>query len=236
MSRWGYHIPILAYHRVGALKSDHVPTVSPETFERQLEFLVHHHYRVISLNELSGCLDRSERMPRRSVVITFDDGYEEIPRIAWPLLKHFDLPATLFVTPAEVGLAGFASWEQLTAVAEQGMTIGSHTMHHSYLPLVKEEDLSQELMESKRIIESRIGKAVEFLSYPVGGFTPRVQSMAKQAGYLAACTTNRALSKGAVDRYSLRRIKITERDEHILPFRVKISGYYDAFRQLRQPN
>ncbi len=77
MSRWSYHIPILGYHRVGAHRADHVPTVSPEAFERQLAWLARYRYRVLSLDELADCVDRGVRFPRHSVVITFDDGYEE---------------------------------------------------------------------------------------------------------------------------------------------------------------
>ncbi len=77
MNRLAYHIPILGYHRVGPWKSDHVPTVSPQAFERQLAFLARRRYRVLSLNEIVELLDRQAPMPRNAVVVTFDDGYEE---------------------------------------------------------------------------------------------------------------------------------------------------------------
>ena len=234
MGRWSYHIPILGYHRVGTLKPDHVPTVSGEAFEHQLRFLTRARYHVLTLDELAAIMDRGERVPRRSAVLTFDDGYEETHTVAWPLLKRYGFTATVFVTPAEVGLPGFATWEQIIEMARGGMTIGSHTMHHQYLPLVLAERLHEELVQSKLIIEERIGQAVRFLSYPVGGFTPEVQEMARRAGYLAACTTNRSLSMHDVDRFALRRIKITEADAKPFVLFAKLSGYYDAFRQLKQ--
>lgn len=235
MRRFGYHVPILGYHRVGEMQGGHVPTVSPQSFERQLTLLSRHRVRVLSLEALVEYLDRQQPVPRRSVAITFDDGYEETCTIAWPLLKRFGFPATVFVTPSEVGLPGFATWEQVVQMSRNGLTIGSHTMHHSYIPLVSEDRLSEELVESKRVIEEQIGRVVQFLSYPVGGFTSQAQAIAKQAGYQAACTTNRAVSRWAVDRYALRRIKVTERDRHPLLFLAKVSGYYDLFRQLRDP-
>ena len=236
MSRWSYHIPILGYHRVGGYKGDHVPTVSAESFERQLALLAKRRYRVVDLSDVVACLDQGRPFPRRSVVVTFDDGYEETHRIAWPLLKRFGFPATVFITPEEVGLPGFLTWEQVVELAKGGMTIGSHTMHHRYLPLVKDEQLSEELVGSKQRIEARIGRPVHFISYPVGGFTRPVQAVVKQAGYLAACTTNRAFSFNGVDRFALRRIKVTDRDEHPILFSAKLSGYYDLFRQLKQPS
>ena len=235
MSRWSYHIPILGYHRVGRHRADHVPTVSAEAFERQLTLVARGGYRVLSFDEIAGLLDRGERLPRRSLSITFDDGYEETSTVAWPLLKRFGFSAAVFVSPGEVGAPGFATWEQINAMAKDGMIIGSHTMHHSYLPAVNEERLSEELEQSKRIIEERIGRSVRYLSYPIGGFTPRAQAVAKAAGYRIACTTNRALSRAGVDRYALRRVKMTDRDVLPLSFWVKASGYYDLFRQLKQP-
>jgi peptidoglycan/xylan/chitin deacetylase (PgdA/CDA1 family) len=108
-------------------------------------------------------------------------------------------------------------------------------MHHSYLPLVGEDRLPEELVESKQVIEARIGQPVTLLSYPVGGFTPQVQTAAREAGYAAACTTNRASPRPGIDPYALRRIKITERDSNPMLFTAKMSGYYDLFRRLRDP-
>ena len=230
-----YHLPILGYHRVGPYKGDHVPTVSEEAFSSQLALLVRGRFRVLSLEEIAQCLDRGQPLPRRSVALTFDDGYEETHTIAWPLLKRLGFPATAFVTPAEVGLPGFATWDQIGQMASDGMSIGSHTMSHSYLPLVRAERLSEELVGSKHVIEERIGHPVRFISYPVGGFTLQAQTIVKAAGYLAACTTNRAAPIAGMDRCALRRIKVTERDANPVCFFAKISGYYDLFRQLKQP-
>ena len=249
MSQWSYHIPILGYHRVGAFKGDHVPTVSREAFERQMTCLARRGYRVVGLEDVARALDRREsgdsrgrhpesrrEMARRSVAITFDDGYEETHSVAWPLLKRFGFSATVFVTPAEVGWPGFATWEQVRAMAQDGMVIGSHTMHHSYLPLVQPARLPEEIIQSKQVIEAQIQRPVRFISYPVGGFTAEVQTVVREAGYLAACTTNRVSCVKGMDRYALRRIKVTEGDGNLLLFSAKLSGYYDAFRKLKQPS
>ena len=74
MNQWSYYVPILGYHRVGSARPDHVPTLSADAFERQLAILVRFRYRVLSLEDLVEHLDRGAGLPRRSVVITFDDG------------------------------------------------------------------------------------------------------------------------------------------------------------------
>ena len=228
-------LPILAYHRVGEPKGDHVPTVTPETFEWQLHFLQRRRFQVIGLGQLVEQRLREASDQRRRLVITFDDGYAETFSVAAPLLRRFGFCATVFVTPAEVGLPGFMTWEQLRAVTQDGMMIGSHTMHHTYLPLISRDKVEYELVESKRTLEQRLGRPITWLSYPVGGYTPEVQAVAKTAGYQGACTTNRGVSKRADDLFALRRIKITERDRNPVAFWVKLSGYYDLFRRLESP-
>ncbi len=235
MNWWSYYLPILAYHKVGVYRGDHVPTVSEAAFERQLEWIARSRLHVLSLEEVSRVLQQRGVFPRRCVAITFDDGYEEIYQVAWPCLKRHGFPATVFVTPAEIAQPGFVTWEQLRELASDRCIIGSHTMSHQYLPLVEPAVLEEEIVGSKRVLEERVGSPVEFLSYPVGGFTPTVQAIAKRAGYRAACTTNRAASRTTIDAFALRRIKMTDRDAHGLLCAAKLSGYYDLFRQLPQP-
>jgi len=236
MSRFSYYPPILAYHRIGALRGDHVPTISAEAFERQLRFLARFRYQVISLQDLVDRISNGRVIPRHCAVITFDDGYEETVQVASPLLRRFGFPAAVFVTPSEVGRPGFVTWQQVAAMAKDGFAVGNHTMNHSYLPLVEPGRLAEELVDSKRLIEERIGRPVTLFSYPVGGYTTHVQSLLKEAGYVGACTTNRAASVNGIDPFALRRIKITERDGHPLIFWAKVSGYYDLFHRLEQPN
>ena len=212
-----------------------MPTVTPESFEAHVAFLARHRYRVWELGALADALARGQRIERRSTVITFDDGYEETCRLVAPLLKRVGIPATVFVTPAEVGTPGFMTWDQIRAIANEGISIGSHTFHHAYLPLIPLEEVRWELSESKQAIERQVGRPVELLCYPIGGYTPEVQRMAQACGYQAACTTNRGVSRHGYDLFALRRIKITERDRSPVSLWMKLTGYYNYFRQLEQP-
>ncbi len=236
MSRLSYHIPILGYHRIGQHRPDHVPTVTAEAFEKQLGLLAKWRTSVISFNEVVSRMEKPQPMPRKACVITFDDGYEETYSIAWPLLKRFGFSAIVFVTPNEVSTKGFATWQQLREMSRGGFEIGSHTMHHSYMPTTPDEKLKEEVADSKAVIEQQLGKRIDFLSYPIGGYTPQAQAMAKQAGYRAACTTNRGVSYAMTDRFAIRRVKITESDANPLIFRAKLSGYYDMFRKIKRPS
>lgn len=228
-------IPILSYHRIGEPKGDHVPTVTPESFERQLAFLARRRITVLDLGDLVSTLVNRQPIPRRTAVITFDDGYVETATIAAERLHRFGFRATVFVTPEEMGLPGFMSWDQVREISGNGMSIGSHTLHHAFLPLQPREKIREELVESKAAIERQVGRPIHWLSYPVGGFNAEIQAAAKEAGYQAACTTNRGTSKRMDDLFALRRIKMTERDGHPLLLSVKLSGYYDLCRRLEPP-
>jgi peptidoglycan/xylan/chitin deacetylase (PgdA/CDA1 family) len=210
--------------------------VTAAAFEWQMAFLARHGYRVVTLDELVQALQSGKPAPKRTVVVTFDDGYEETHTVAWPVLRRHKFPATVFVAPAEVGLKGFATWDQVRELATDGFTIGSHTTHHSFIPTTSADTLHAEVAGSKQEIEEQINRPVAYLSYPIGGYTEESQRIAKEAGYRAACTTNRGLSRQVIDLFALRRVKMTDRDCHPLIIRAKLSGYYDAFRTLKPPS
>ena len=228
-----FDVPILAYHRIGALEPDHVPTVTPKAFERQMRFLARHQYQVVSFADVVASL-RTGVVARRCVAITFDDGYAGTFTHAAPILRQFGFSATVFVAPAEVDRAGFMSWTQVQALSQDGFTIGSHTMRHIFLPSVSLEHARLEVVESKQVLEAKLQQPVRWFCYPVGGFTPHVQRLVQEAGYEAACTTNRGISKWTRDIFALRRIKVTERDRPLTLW-AKLSGYYDLFRRLEPP-
>ena len=228
-------LPILTYHRVGLPIVEHVPTVSVGAFEAHLRLLRRFGYQVIGFDELLARLQARQPALRRTAMITFDDGYEETATIAAPLLRTYGFCATVFVAPEELGRPGFMNWEQVAALSRDGFAIGSHTLHHTFLPSVSLERARQELVESKRVLEERLQQPVRWLSYPIGGYTSGIQAIAREAGYEAACTTNRGTSKHVVDLFAIRRIKTVDRDRHPIRLWAKLSGWYDAFRRLEPP-
>jgi len=223
---------VLAYHRIGEPKGDHVPTVTPEVFAYQLRYLQRHRYHVVDFGTLVEMIRTGRSLPARAVALTFDDGYEETYTVAMPQLHRCGFCATVFLAPAEVGRPGFVTWEQARQLAGDGFTIGSHTMHHMFLPHASLDLIRQELADSKQILERELGREIAWLSYPIGGYTAEVQRIARAVGYQAACTTNRGVSKRSQDVFAIRRIKMTERDRQPFSLWAKLSGFYDLFRSL----
>lgn len=125
-------VPILCYHRFGGANSK--MSVSPDNFAAQLDWLARNDYRVIRLSQLIGFLQGREALPKRSVVITMDDGYESVHRHALPQLRKHDFPATLFVYTDFIGAGDGLGWNQLAELKASGLVdIQAHSKSHRNL-------------------------------------------------------------------------------------------------------
>ena len=219
-----YEVPILMYHHVDKAAEKFGNTVSPETFERQMEFLKVHRYQVISLHELVEKIRSGETLPAKAVAITFDDGNLDNMENAFPVLKRMGFPATVFMITSNIDQEGSLSEEDLKILDGSGITIGSHTDHHAFLPERDSSFVMTELTESKKKLEKVLGHPVDLLSYPAGGVTSEVRSLVQKAGYVGAVTTN--YGRERKDPYALHRIKISEAKGSLWNFWAKLSGIY----------
>ena len=234
-----YVVPILMYHRIDQQGDTSSLSVSPDNFLHQMRFLSERHYNVIFLTELAQAKQSGVRLPRNTVVITFDDGYADNYRYAYPVLKKYDLPATIFVIVDALNLKGYLNDGQLEQMLNEGLVeIGSHSLSGAYLPGRDSEELQREISLSKEELELKLNRPAELFCYPIGGFTAEIQELVKQSGYLAACTTNRGWQRTRAnnDLFALKRIKVTDSSANLLVFWVKLSGYYNFFRRIRTPH
>ena len=220
-----HEVPILMYHRVDYPQTQDSVFVTPPTFERQMEFLKVHRYNVISLSELVELIRQKKRIPPKTVAITFDDGFLDNIKKAYPVLKKMEFPATVFMITANIGGEEWLSEEDLRILDESGITIGAHTVNHAYLPLLlTRTEVQAEITESKRRLENILGHPVTLFSYPAGGFTPEIRDIVRQAGYEGAVTTNQYKEKH--NPYSLHRVKISESNGSLFSFWIKTTGLY----------
>ena len=230
-----YATPILMYHSLDKSKVDTYAAVDPEVFRKQMEFIRVGGYKVVSLSEYCKLLKEDEAIPQNLVVITFDDGYKDNLK-AIEVLKEFGYPVTIFVIAKEIGKDGFLSREDIVSFLvdeEIRVNIGSHTLTHAYLPDQERLTIKEEISQSKSLLEENFSQKVETFSYPIGGFTKEALSDVEEAGYLCACATNRGFSR-KLNRFALRRIKITNRD---LGYKLwaKLSGFYNSLRKPKNP-
>lgn len=220
-----YEAPVLMYHHVEPGTADSSPRVSLLTFARQMEFLKVHGYRVAPLEDLARMIKAGESIPSKTVAITFDDGYLDNFKYAFPVLKKMDFPATIFMITRNIGEKESLSEEDLRILDESGISIGSHTVNHAFLPDVRnKEELLFELDESKKKLESILGHSVKLFSYPAGGVTVESKALIEALGYEGAVTTNYDGGRG--DAYAIRRVKISEGKGSLFGFWLKTSGIY----------
>ncbi len=233
-----YVVPILTYHHIGEPSEKHLilNTVSAESFEKQMRFLEKNGYVVISTKDLVHGIKKGRLFRRNTVVIQFDDGYEDNYTYAFPILKKYDFPAMVFLISDYVGKPGFLTWEQVKEMEDNDVKAGAHTRNHAYLPDLPEDQIREEIAGSKRVIEEHLGHPVDYLAYPTGGFNVPAKRIAKEAGFKAAMTTNRGKDKFNEDLYELKRIRVKNSDMDFggVPLWAKLSGYYNLFRKTKE--
>lgn len=215
----------LVYHRVAAewKPGQERLDVSPDRFRRQLRVLRLLRFHGLSVSELMAVAsDWRTSIPRRSVVLTADDGILDGVRAFREHARSYR--PTLFVSTATAGqradwLDGepIASWEELAECAAVGVTIASHARHHVVLPDLEADSLRAELLESLRDLREHIPNAVPVLAYPHGRENSLVRTVAASAGYQLAFTTAPGRNGVGTDPLALRRISVKEWD-NVLAF------------------
>jgi peptidoglycan/xylan/chitin deacetylase (PgdA/CDA1 family) len=230
-----YIPPILMYHSL--VETDNPPdslSVSVKSFERQMSFLTRNHYNVITLESLAAMLKARKKIPPKTVVLTFDDGRKDNYLYAFPILKKYNLPITLFIIVDEVGRFDRVTWEEIQQMRDSGLvTIGSHSLSHPYMIDIKDEkELRRQIFDSKKILEQRLGKDILTFCYPIGAFNAKVQAMVRDAGYLCAVAILPGKHIPNDDLFALKRAKVTEKAGNMFIFWALNSGYYSSMKEL----
>jgi peptidoglycan/xylan/chitin deacetylase (PgdA/CDA1 family) len=221
------------YHSLDENMVTNYAAVKPQVFYKQMKFLKDKNYKVIPLDDYCRMLKDKKPIPKNIAIITFDDGYRDNLK-AIEILKKFDYPATIFVVVDEIGSPNYLTKNNINWLLKNTkVTVGSHTLTHAYLPDLNSTILRREIFDSKKSLEELFKTPVETISYPVGGFNEHTLKEVRSADYLCACTTNRGFSEN-IDRFALRRIKITNDDRGVSLW-VKLSGIYNFFKKPKKP-
>lgn len=206
-------VPILMYHYVRDVnpRLDQLGwnlSISPANFERQLQYLSDRGYRSIHMRDWA----RGD-IPKKAVIITFDDGYDDFYTVALPLLKRYGFTASVGIITDFIGKTNHMNAEQIRDVANSGVELIAHTVSHPDLLNVVPSEARRQVVESKRVLENLFGVDVAAFAYPIGHFNRAIVSFVKEAGYSAALTTAHGLAEWDVDDpYVLPRIRVDNRD------------------------
>jgi peptidoglycan/xylan/chitin deacetylase (PgdA/CDA1 family) len=209
-------VPVLSYHKFSDSKPDKM-TVTASAFEEQMKFLKDKGYRVITMDQLFDFLDFKVQIPRKSVVITIDDGWRSVHEIAFPVLKKYGYPATLFVySDLITGSKKTLDWELVREMADNGIDIQCHTKTHRSLtaPTEKEsfreyfEAIEKELLDNARVIKAKTNRDVKYLAYPFGDTNHLVTALLRKQGYRGGLTVKRDSNAFFVNNYRVNRSMI----------------------------
>ena len=213
----GYQtVPVLSYHKFSNSRGDKM-TVTASAFEEQMKFLKDRGYRVITMDQLFDFLDFKAQIPRKSVVITIDDGWRSAYDIALPILKKYGYPATLFVySDLITGSKKTLDWSLVREMADNGIDIQCHTKTHRSLtiPLEKEsfkeyfEAIEKELLDAARLIKTKTDRDVRYLAYPFGDTNHLVIALLKKQGYRGGLNVKRDGNAFFVNNYRVNRSMI----------------------------
>ncbi|MFH1622457.1 MAG: polysaccharide deacetylase family protein [Candidatus Omnitrophota bacterium] len=230
--------PVLMYHYIvdTDLAKKDKRIVTPKTFERQIAFLKINNYNIISLEEFATYLRDKEQIPKNTVVLTFDDGHIDNYENAYPILRKYNLKATMFVIVDSLGKPNFMTKDQIKEMSESGLvTIGSHTLGERHLPsIADEEDLKREIYNSKDKLERILDKPVNCFSYPIGGFNEKIRDMVIDAGYTVAVSTSPGFTYPNDDVYAIKRVRISENSKNLFIYWFESSGLYKAILEIRK--
>jgi len=215
---------VLLYHRVNDTSKDKL-TTSVNRFIEHLAML-RSRYPVVTLQAAREALAAGHYLGPNVVVITFDDGYADNYEYAAPILEHFRLPATFFVTAGLVGTprpfphdARFPhhfrpmTWDQVEGLAARGFGIGSHGMTHANLARCPLEEARREIVESRDLIQRRLGAPVTCFAYPFGGrqdVTPAVIGEIRAAGYEVIASAYGGVNVNWLDPSNVVRIGVSD--------------------------
>ncbi len=223
---------ILFYHRVSDDRD--LLAVTPETFRRQMDMLADEGFAVLDLMAAWEGL-RTGGLPQRALVLNFDDGYLDFAIQAWPVLREYGFPATVFIAPGLVdGTARMSwydeqppllSWEDIAALQREGVRFEPHTVTHPNLGELDDAAARREIVESKAVVEERLGVTGLAFCYPGGRAGDRERGYVGDAG-LIGVGCEPGMVRAETDPRWLPRIAIGRYDG-LRDVRVKAAGGHD---------
>jgi peptidoglycan/xylan/chitin deacetylase (PgdA/CDA1 family) len=208
-------VPILMYHEVRKPppgEPDPRLFVSAGTFRAQARWLARHGFHGITLVQLRQAWQGHRKLPRRPVVLTFDDGYLSVYQHVVPVLRRLHWPAVLNLALGNMKSADGVTRAEVKRMMRFGWELASHTISHLDLTTLGSARLHRELAGSRSLIRRWFHVTVSDFCYPDGRYDHRVVKAVRRAGYRTATTVSPGLARPR-HRFELPRIRVEQSDE-----------------------
>jgi len=210
-------LPILAYRRISP---DGLEAITPQVFEQHLQNLKQHGYYSASWKDWQRAKQARTPLPGKAVLMTFDGGYLDFFRYAWPLLKRFDFTATVFLVAESIGKTNswekaefeevqLMGWPEIWQLQDAGIVFGSMSATHQPLTPLSPTEIVREAAKSRAILERGLEKSVKCFAYPYGDFDPIVAHLIGASGYTFGVSYTSSFSSFDDALLSLPRLQVT---------------------------
>lgn len=218
-------VPILAYNRISDT-DDNPQTLKVADFEAQIKYLVDNGYKVIMPDDLLDAWEKDRPLPDKPVIITFDDGHEDIYKNVFPILQKYGIRATVFLVTDHIGMTDYLTWGVVQALQNGGfIDFQSHTKSYKNLTKLRGDKLWDEIYGSKQAIEWALKKPVKFIAYPEGKYSLDAEDTCKECGFRAGFIEDYGLAKNDKDNFVLTRIPVLGSNSHtLLRFQLRLKG------------
>ncbi|MBI3443190.1 polysaccharide deacetylase family protein, partial [Candidatus Woesebacteria bacterium] len=207
------NLPTLMYHHIQDMalaksKSQGNLTVDTETFKNQMQYLADKGYKTLAMTDLTGFFENGSSISKKSVLLTFDDGYDDFATNAVPILRQFGFKATLFTPTGLINNPGYLSWSQVADIASGGLIeFANHTWSHKAMRAdgsIDEKEISTaDIQLGERGLDNP-----KVFAYPYGTVSGVAEAILTKYGYTLAFTTRHGSILCKKQRLTLPRIRI----------------------------
>lgn len=235
-------VPIFVYHSLDASGSS--ISVTPQRFAQQMGYMAKHGWFTTTLDELTECLRKGHRLPKRRFLVTFDDGFRNALTEALPVLQTFGFTAAVYLSTDFIGRTNsfvtvqmpqypMLSWDDVKMLKNAGWSIESHGHTHANLPELTPAGIRWELRVSRDQIKKYVDVFARHFCYPRGKYSRAVRQMVREAGYRSAAAFTGGCVRSISDRWALERLPVNDR-VNSLHFRALLTTPYGWYMSARR--
>jgi len=206
-------LPIVMYHHVEIVKNSRDYNrkklgITPQAFEKQLKLFTENGYVSYFVKDIPKLLSGEIIPARKKIVLTFDDGYKDFYTNALPLLKKYNVKATIYIISNYIGKDDYLTAFELQEIVKTKLIeIGAHTLDHKSLKSIKEDEIKKQILESKKNLEKEFGLPIETFAYPYGDYNQKVMQIAKDSEFIAAVAIDRVSALTQDNLFNLPRLR-----------------------------
>jgi peptidoglycan/xylan/chitin deacetylase (PgdA/CDA1 family) len=207
-------LPILMYHYIRTPPSTRTDllgyklSVSPQDFQTQMDWLAANGFHPVDFNDVRTYFAGVHSLPSNPVIITLDDGYQDLYTTAFPILAAYGFKAVAYIVSGFVDQPRYVSRAQVVEMDRAGIEIASHTVDHADLARSSSASVMFQVVQSKHWLEQLVGHPVVDFAYPSGQFNAQVIAALKLAGYDTAVTEQTSTVHSLADRYAWARVRV----------------------------